>query len=174
MIYIPQLSTAFCHVPRTSGIAICLAILEKFPDAVFDDGWNIHQPSWEIRRHYPGVDVFALMRNPWHIWESNYGWARRYDNETRPFDRYISEQIDENWPCWYPGFYATYLDDDVTVFRYECKPYGLISELLGVELELETHNETIHERPTWTDELVAMVRRQCIGDIDRYGYSFQD
>lgn len=179
MIYIPDLHTALCHVPRTSGMSISLAIFGEYPDAeAIWEGETIHGPSIHsttdyIRTRYPNVRIFAVMRNPWRIWQSHYGWMQRYENETRPFRETLYWLIDAQWPCLRGGFFETYLDEDVDLFFYEDKPYDAIKEYLDAPgLVFEKENETIHPTPVWTDDMIAAIADWCKGDIERFGYEF--
>lgn len=179
MIYIPELHTAMCHVPRTSGISICMAILREFPDAkAIFKGDTIHGPAIHsttdyIRSAYPNVRVFAVMRNPWRIWQSHYGWMQRCQGENRSFHEVCYWLQKRNWPCHDGGFFETFLDEDVDLFFYESDYHSAIREYLDApNLVFEKENETIHPTPVWTDNMINTIDHWCRGDIERFGYKF--
>jgi hypothetical protein len=177
MIFIPEINWAFCHIPRTGGTALTVMIQRAFPLAISHaEPEVVHQSAAKIRQKYPNARVFAVMRNPWKIWESNYGWVRRFGHlhnldSDMTWNQYFERFLKVGWPCKNPGFYKTFVDDKTWVFKYEANPLPLIEEMLGRELILQIYNTTRNKRPSWTQRQIDLIGDRCIDDIDRFGYT---
>lgn len=175
-MYVPEVNWVFCHIPRTGGTSLSEMIRRAFPSAVdFTQDVICHQSSNQIREKFPQARIFSIIRNPWKIWESNYGWIRRYrvrlDLPNETWDEYLNSHTVYGWPCKSPGFYQTFVDDKTWVFKYEDNPLPLIEELLGKSLQNVFWNETIHEPPAWTQQQIELIRNHCRDDIERFGYT---
>ena len=58
---------AFCHVPRTGGVSICLALNLEIMDK--------HEPASWYRKHYPDYVLFATYRPHRDRVQSALGWG---------------------------------------------------------------------------------------------------
>ena len=189
MIVIPERHACFIHIPRTGGMALQTAIQRTFPLAQrHTRGWE-HVAAHAVRRMLPSSDyrVFIVIRNPWSIFTSHWGWLQRV--KTIPdFD--VSEDIahgiaiegamsfvesvqlcvGEDILATDGGFAARYCDTETIVFRYECDPWPTIAALLDCELQMERENESLCEPPRWDQASIELVGRYCRGDVERFGY----
>ncbi len=190
MVIIPSIRTMFVHIPRTSGTALSRAICQAFDDAVWLDSHRwMHATAADARELFAGhVQVFTIIRNPWAIFESHWGWARRMarspellepawfrsaviSQAKRSFSDAVTAAIESDALASPGGFFARYCDRQTRVFRYEDQPYDEIAAMLGRPLAVRIENETIDEPPAWDRESAAAIASYCSGDKERFGWT---
>jgi hypothetical protein len=189
MIIIPTRQICFVHIPRTGGLALQTALEQVYPDA------QRHAYDWEhvgahaVRRILPSPDyrVFTVVRNPWSIFESHWGWVQRYARQPELVDSdAISYGLEIEAALSFPdlvrhviqfdilatdgGFAARYCDADTIVFRYEADPWADIAAWLECELTMEVVNDSLCEPPVWDQASIDLVGHHCRGDVARFGY----
>lgn len=189
MIIIPEHQACFVHIPRTGGLSLQTAIERVFPRAerrAYD--WE-HVGAHAVRRVLPSCNyrVFTVMRNPWSIFASHWGWVQRYAAEPELVDsnaiRYgleleaamsfpelVRHWIEHDILATAGGFAARYCDTDTIVFRYEDDPWRDISAWLDCDLVLGRENESQCEPPQWDQATSDLVGEYCRGDVERWGY----
>lgn len=189
MVIIPSSRTIFVHVPRTSGTALSRALCRAFPDTVWLDSFAwMHATTAMARELFAGeVRVFTILRNPWSIFASHYGWARSLarhgpaieppwfrdlvlSQAGLPFRAAVRVAIHCNYLAGEGGFFERYCDSQTILFRYEDQPYEAIGELLGRTLDVALENETLDDPPEWDQATIEAVADYCRGDLQRFGY----
>ena len=189
MIIIPDRQACYIHIPRTGGMALQSSLEHVFPGAIRHAyGWE-HVGAHAVRRILPAPDyrVFTVIRNPWSIFASHWGWVQRYRHTpaaTDSVDVGYSLQVESQLPFpelvrhWLEhdilatggGFAARYCDRDTTVFRYEDHPWAAIAELLDCELAMRRENESLCDPPVWDQATSDLVGMYCRGDVQRFAY----
>lgn len=189
MLLIPSRNAVVVHIPKTGGMSLSRAVRKAIPDAVWLDapGWMHATTSQGRGLFHSRVSVLAVIRNPWDIFASYYGWLRRFVADPSALHARIAPYVAEigHWPfervLWWAtvvhpmvqsgGFWRKYCDEDTEIYRYEDHPWDAIGERLGCRLEMERENESIHEPPEWTDEWVERIGDLCHVDVNRFGYA---
>ena len=190
MVIIPSSRTIFVHVPRTSGTALSRALCRAFPDAVWLDSFAwMHATTAMARQLFAGeVRVFTILRNPWSIFASHWGWARSLarhgsaieppwfrdlvlSQDCLPFRAAVRVAIHCHYLAGEGGFFARYCDAQTMLYHYEDRPYQAIGELLGRPLDVVLENETLDDPPAWDLATIEAIADYCRGDLERFSYS---
>ena len=189
MIIIPERRACYIHIPRTGGMALQTAIERVFLNSVRLAGWWEHTTAAEIRQRlaWPDLRLFAVIRNPWEIFASHWGWTQRYSPTPEllgddrmaaevalasrlTFGEFVRDSIQRDILAVDGGFFSRYCDEGTIVFRYETAPWPQIAEWLDCPLSLERENESLCEPPAWDQETADLVGWYCRGDVERFGY----
>jgi len=187
MVIIPERKAIFLHLPRTSGFALTLALLRTFPTSVCD--WiRMHRTYDCMARQFPGWRFFTIMRSPWDILASHYGWCSMVvSHRITPLVeqtswyciKVVSRGFEESLPyifkdgtlCRKPGFYHTYCHPSVKVFQYGQDTHQRIAEWLDIELPSLRFNASAMGKGVWTQRAIDSVAVHCLDDILRFGYN---
>ena len=189
MIIIPERRACYIHIPRTGGMALQTAIERALPGSVRLAGSWEHTTAAEIRQRlaWPDLRLFAVIRNPWEIFASHWGWTQRYSPTPEllgddrmaaavalasrlTFSEFVSDSIQRDVLAVDGGFFSRYCDEGTTVFRCESNPWPQIAEWLDCPLSLERENESLCEPPAWDQQTANLVGWYCRGDVERFGY----
>lgn len=171
-------------------MAMQSAIQRAFPHAV-RCGHPVEHAGAVAVRGMIGSEyrLFAVVRNPWRIFEGHWRWVRQYSRdpptgweddivygllaESRmTFDEVVAHCIQHDVLATDGGFYMRYCDASTTVFRYEDSPWQDLSDALGRHLSGEIENACWCDPPVWSRRAVEQVARYCCDDIVRFGYTF--
>jgi len=193
VIIIPERRACYIHIPRTGGMALQTAIERALPHSVRLAGFWEHTTAAEIRQRlaWPDLRIFAVIRNPWQIFASHWGWTQRYSQTPEllgddrvavavaiaaqmTFCEFIRYSIERDILAVDGGFFARYCDEWTTIFHYEAGPWTQIAQWLDCELVLERENESLCEPPVWDQETADLVGWYCRGDVERFGYGVPD
>lgn len=189
MIIIPERRACYVHIPRTGGMALQTAIERAIPHCVRLAGLWEHTTASEIRQRlvWPDMRRFTVVRNPWEIFASHWGWVQRYAPTPEllgdaiiaaaveaaarlTFAEFVRHSIQHDVLACDGGFCTRHCDEMTTVFRYEEHPWQRIAEWLGCPLTLDRENESLCEPPTWDQETADLVGWYCRGDVERWKY----
>jgi hypothetical protein len=137
---------------------------------------------------FPRHRMITILRNPWRIIESLYGWAHanRGNSDTnvdaREADRVCSKGFNEyamecscrRWNLRGDGGWTdTFAPDGVDMYRYEDSPHQEIAAMFGATRKIHRHNEGWLPAPCrWTEESRDHVASVFWRDISRGGYEF--
>lgn len=184
MIALHDKKMFFVHIPRTSGAALLSALFEASSDSEYLQG--IHLSAGQMLNLFPEYGTFSIVRNPWDIIESM--WRRGIYIINNPhkfqwlppdnlqnlkitlsgsFDDYIHIVLG----YYSQGFYRYFCLPSTICFRYEDEPYKAIGKLLGYDLQMERKNQSLVDRPVWTQYGVNMVKDTCRLDLQLFGYT---
>jgi hypothetical protein len=180
----------FVHVPKTGGQFVRTIVERHYP--VSWRGSDHHSPYAELPERYRELPALAFVRNPWDCYVSTWAFMRDGEGDAplrlkaqegfRPFMLAAQGRIAQGRGL---AWRFEQMTDGMEVRRYED---GLSESLRGFlhdhdvpvtdELlsDLEDHprvNVSAHEpyASYYDAETTELVRRECRGIIDRFGYS---
>lgn len=187
MLIFPVQKTSIVHIPRTAGVALGVAAARL--GAVWMN-WvgGMHLPASVARSLFAGdISVLAVIRNPWSIYRSHYGWVQKWalcpDRLERgwfrdavlyeaslSFSDLVRHCAQHNVLENGDGFLATYCDGFTDVYKYEDSPWGAIAERLSITLDMAVENAS-DVFPEWDQQSIDIVGNRCVLDIERFGYT---
>lgn len=187
MVVIPSLRAVFIHIPRTGGWSLTQALLDSCPDAVFDAYFpRIHCTYHELDDILRQWRCFTIMRNPWDLMRSQWGWVQMEKRNRRGLayeqmeyvhrsqhnlEQYTRTMIEAGWPLRPPGWWQTFAGDErVETFLYEDNPYDRVAQYLGISLVVPRVNCSPRMPYTWTPGAVEMIADTCRDDVERFNY----
>lgn len=189
MIIFPDRKIVYIHIPRTGGTALKECVVRNDANAIVSYGLNWqHATARMAAELLPGFRTIAVIRNPWNIYRSHYGWvhANAWNGAIKPdwFRGYIqceaamtfAENV-ANAAAYNVledglGFHARYCLGDTTVLRYEDDPWLELARLIEVDLsDLNRVNESPPMAAEWEQDSVELVRSRCARDTLLFGYT---
>ncbi|TWT58887.1 hypothetical protein KOR42_22740 [Thalassoglobus neptunius] len=188
----------FIHIPRTSGISICRAVMdqsmgESGPDMLLGDGFQRKFKLWRhsralmIRKRVPDWDQiirFAVMRNPWRICESSYHHFRGLSHDMNHpkiaqwrqmefsefvVDHYAFLQVGGGfWHHWCCDRDGN--DIGVEALLFERFDWDRVQEILQIQVERPRVNGADSSPVVWTPEAEEFIRVRTVRDRERFNY----
>jgi hypothetical protein len=149
--------------------------------------YSHHATAKHAITEFHDYHTFAIMRSPFAIFRSHYGWIKRWAprlnaawpkwfraaitaGSKRTLDEHMEHCVTHNVLCDDGGFLPTYCNDTTTVYLYEDQPYDEIAELVGAKLDLEVVNETLDEIPDLGADSICQIQQKCCVDCAKLGY----
>ena len=187
MVIIPQAEAVFIHIPRSGGTALSRSILNACEGAFIDLQFKRRHGTYpEALAKYPTYSFFTIMRNPWDLVRSYFGWCyiacttmrKHLDYREIAFAEYLLAigfrdavpHILVSGLVREPGYWATYCGDQVKPFMYDGPFVAEISQLLGVTLTEVVVNESPVEPPQWDPRSIKLIGDYCRDDVDRFKF----
>lgn len=184
MVILPDYRAIFIHIPRTSGVAISNALVESITTTIYEKR-AMHTRRCELDQ-FAGWHFFSVMRNPWELFASHFGWVEIVATNPKPLagpvgaycremypkgaEYTIRECMAKEYPCEFGGWWETYGGDDVEAIRYEEQPYVRISEIVDVPLDIKRENMS-KALPRLSAKLIDEIAQFCYADVTRFRYS---